>query len=126
MSNRRWCCAPPNPIRACRWVRRRRRLPKPRNSSLRGAAKAVAPVQAATRLPTITAAEGLDPGLSRADNFELLEGDGDDLVGFVAARGRDLDAVALGLADKGPRQRRGHREPPILDVGFVLADDAEG
>lgn len=33
------------------------------------------------------------------------ESDGDDLVRFGAARGRHLDAVALALADKRPRQR---------------------
>ena len=54
------------------------------------------------------------------------ESDRDDLVGFGAARGRDLDAVADALADERTRQRRGHREPAVADVGLVLADDLKG
>src|SRR5688572_10896391 len=51
------------------------------------------------------------------------EGDLHHLIGFGAARGRDLDAVALALADEGARQGRGHRETALRDVGLVLADD---
>src|SRR5205823_14800978 len=53
-------------------------------------------------------------------------GDGDDLVGSVAARRRDFDVVALALADQRARQGRGDRQPAVLDIGLVLADDPEG
>src|SRR5690606_9416209 len=52
--------------------------------------------------------------------------DADDLVGARAAGHDDLDGVALVLADQRPRHRRGHRNPPLLDVSLQLADDLVG
>src|SRR5215469_533350 len=54
------------------------------------------------------------------------EGDLHHFVGAGAARGRDLDTVADGLADEGAGERRGHRKTPLTDVGFILTDDLIG
>src|SRR5271165_61677 len=55
----------------------------------------------------------------------LAESDRDDLVRFRTARGGDLDAVALALANQRARQGRGYRQSAGFDVGFVLADNLE-
>src|SRR3981081_3968595 len=72
-----------------------------------------------------------EPGLgarlaSPALRRRQAERDGDDLIGFVAAGGRDLNAVAGALADQRAGQGRGHRQPAVADIGFVLADAPEG
>src|SRR6056297_2147439 len=50
----------------------------------------------------------------------------DHLVGTLAARRADLDAVALLLADEGAGDRRFHVEQALLDIGLVLAHDLPG
>src|SRR5579871_6909970 len=45
--------------------------------------------------------------------------DGDDLVGTRAARGGDVDDVALGLADQRACDGRGDRQQAVLDIGLV-------
>ena len=46
--------------------------------------------------------------------------DRQDLVGFLAARRRHLDAVALVLADERARERRAHVQKPALEVRLLL------
>src|SRR6185437_6031118 len=59
-------------------------------------------------------------GPATAGSDEL---DAEDLIGPVAARGGDRDAVADLLADQRLGERRGNRQPAELDVGLVQADD---
>src|SRR5579862_2200553 len=103
--------------RASSRARRSPRKPPKRWAPLRPGPPPSRPVQARWGAPPRCA----DFARRRAS----AEGDGDDLVGFVAARGRHLDAVALAFADQRPRQWRGHRKPAVANIGFVLADDAE-
>src|SRR5215204_5029354 len=134
-SSRRWSCASPKPPPASRSPRPLRN-PRPsrqyqdRLQSL-GADRQPTPLLS---LPgegwdPLIGGLGVDqwvPACAGTTTNLLAERDGDDLVGFVAARGRDLDAVALALADQRARQGRGNRQPPVLDVGLVLADDPVG
>src|SRR5262245_63161958 len=53
----------------------------------------------------------------------LLEGDAHDLVGLGAVRRGDFHVVAGGLADQGPRQRRGDGETLRFYVCLVGPDD---
>src|SRR5258708_29179012 len=46
-----------------------------------------------------------------------------DLVGPGAPGRDDLDGRALHLADERASERRADRDPPLLGVGFPLADD---
>src|SRR5579872_6628519 len=52
--------------------------------------------------------------------------DAEDLVGAIAARRGDGDAVAHLLADQRLGERRGDGQPSALDVGLVHADDLVG
>ena len=76
-----------------------------------GAAEAIAPVYAnglwTARMPlgytmTVSAQVGLWPGKSESPS---AKGDGDDLIGFGAARGGNFDAVTLTLTDQRARER---------------------
>src|SRR5436190_22261530 len=54
----------------------------------------------------------------RSDEFDLL-----DLVIAVAGRRRDFDLVALLAPDQRSAERRIVADPPVLGVGFGLADE---
>src|SRR6266850_5500056 len=56
----------------------------------------------------------------------LFVADVDDLVALQAAGGLHLDDLAGFLADERLADRRGIRDAPGFDVGFVLADDLPG
>src|SRR6516162_7114435 len=58
--------------------------------------------------------------------WRLAESDSDYFVGFSAARGGNLDTVALAFADQRARKRRRHRQPAGADIRFILADNLKG
>src|SRR5260370_18665624 len=127
-SNRRWCCASRNPSpgsRSPKSRRRRRRRYYPKRLRWRELHSILIQAKAGIHLSTVRAADQWIPAFAGMTVLRSTEGEVDDLVRFVAARGRDLDAVALALADEGARQGRGHREPTVFDVALVLADDPE-
>ncbi len=63
------------------------------------------------------------PPRARQDLHDSLHvADGHDFVASSSARRGDIDDIALGFADERARNRRGHRQQPLLDIGLIIAD----
>src|SRR6185369_5378654 len=86
-----------------------------------GAATKPTPAISPAHVPASQLAARRRAGLTRS-----LVADAGDLVALDAAGCLHLGDVALDLADQRARDRRADRDQPLLEVGFVVADDLVG